>query len=123
MPTNFFKPGNPGGPGRPRKITAPEEARKFIETLVTDPVYRAKLLQDLQARKLAPQIEIFLWAHIAGQPKHRVEHTGLNDGPIGVSVVPVEQLTDAQLDVIEQVLKATSTLKEVVPVPEPENIQ
>ena len=49
------------------------EARVFARSLVNDPEYRKKLLEDLRARRLAPQLESMLWAYAWGKPPDRIE--------------------------------------------------
>ena len=79
----LFVKGDPrcGRPkGCPNKVTV--EARQAATELVDDPEYRAKLLQDLRDRRLAPAIEQMLWYYSKGKPKETVEHTGPDGGPI-----------------------------------------
>jgi len=75
--------GSPGRPkGVPNKVTT--EARAACTQLVDDPVYRAKLLDDLRERKVAPAIECLLWYYAKGKPKDSVEVTGAAGGALTV---------------------------------------
>jgi len=52
---------------KPGMSPAPDRA------IADDPTYRRKLLKDLQARRLAPAIEVMLWHYAYGVPKQPVE--------------------------------------------------
>ena len=64
-----------GGPGRkkgiPNKATA--DVKAFAEGLVDDPLYLAKLTEDLRARKVSPAIEEMIWHYAKGKPKDVIE--------------------------------------------------
>jgi hypothetical protein len=72
--------------GTPNKVTV--EARLAAAALVDDPVYRARLAQDMRARKIAPVIEQMLWYYAKGKPKEGVDLTLTPD---------ISDLTDAEL--------------------------
>lgn len=103
-----FLKGCKPGPGRPK---AAHSARELCNRIVDDPAYLKALYDAAVARSLDPKIEQMIWCYAKGPAptKTRIEHTGLNDGPVQVSVVPTSQLTDEQLDVLEQVLLKSST--------------
>lgn len=60
--------------GTPNKVTV--EAKAAAEALVDDPVYRAKLAEDFQARRVHPTIESMIWHYAKGKPKESVELSG-----------------------------------------------
>ena len=84
-----------GGPGRPKgvpnKVTV--EAKAAAEALVDDPIYREQLTLDLQARKLAPAVEVMLWHYAKGKPKDVIEF----DGRVNVHDQKLERMTDEEL--------------------------
>jgi len=57
-------------PGSPNRVTV--EVRAAAAALVDDPTYRARLLDDLRKRKLAPAVETMLWYYAKGKPKETV---------------------------------------------------
>jgi hypothetical protein len=63
-----FEKGHHSGrpPGALNKVT--EAAREFATRLVEDPIYQAKLLEDLRERKLGPAMETLLWHYSKGKP-------------------------------------------------------
>lgn len=105
-----FTKGCKPGPGRPKGMAVHPSARELCQRIVEDPAYLQALHKAAISRELDPKIEQMLWCYAKGPvpAKARIEHTGLNEGPLQVSVVPTSQLTDAQLDVLEQVLLKTS---------------
>lgn len=68
-----LKRGGSGGrpKGTPNKVTI--EAREVAASLVDDPVYRAKLVEDWRARKVNPAIEQMIWHYAKGKPVERYE--------------------------------------------------
>jgi hypothetical protein len=75
---------------RPEGSPEQGDSKAFAESLIDDPVYRAKLRRDLRARKVSPPIEQMLWAYAKGKPKDVVELQG------GLNLVD-ERATDEEL--------------------------
>jgi hypothetical protein len=51
------------------------EVRTAAAAMVSDEVYRAKLMKDLRQRRVSPPVETMLWAYAFGRPVERHEVT------------------------------------------------
>lgn len=71
---------DPRTPDRPdtkkmtRKLRA-EEARGIMRYLIEDPVYLENFQNRMREGRLAPPIEVMVWAYAYGKPKEQVEVT------------------------------------------------
>lgn len=103
-----LRPGEtPKEPRRPRgKMITKLDCLQMIE----DPVYRARLLEDLRVRKLRPAVECMLWYYAKGKPKEMVEHSGTLSLQQELSALTPEELHKRALDVASMLAKQAPTV-------------
>lgn len=80
MPRNIYQKGNPGGPGRPKKVV--EEARlSLLKEIFNEDEERAVILNVMRIAKLkgkttnqvAINASTWLWDRVYGKPKEYLE--------------------------------------------------
>lgn len=94
-----FKPGNPGGPGRPRTAKFSDAAKQLAAEVrkkggreISGAEELAEVCLARAVRGSARHAELFL-AYAEGKPKQGVELSGPDGGPMRC-----DQLTEAQID-------------------------
>jgi len=110
-----FKPGNPGGPGRPRTAKFSEAARQIADEIETKGKYKGmtgaqRLAQhcfDRGMKGSARHAELFL-GYAEGRPNYAVELTGPGGGAL-----KLENMTQADIDarIAELMRKYTESKK------------
>ena len=83
--------------GKKRKV--PLLAKLDCLAMVEDPIYRARLLEDLRNRDLRPAVECMLWYYAKGKPKELVEHSGTLSLQEELSALSTEELRARALDI------------------------
>jgi len=83
--------------GKKRKV--PLIAKLDCLAMVEDPIYRARLLEDLRVRDIRPAVECMLWYYAKGKPKEMVEHSGTLSLQEELSALSTEELRARALDI------------------------
>lgn len=75
-----YRPGEARSSRAGRKKGVPNKAagelKSWCQRLVQDPVYRAKLTADFQARRKCQEMEKLIWYYAAGKPREEQHVTG-----------------------------------------------
>jgi hypothetical protein len=73
--------------GSRNKVT--QVAQQLASGLVNDQEYLKRLKARLESGKIAPAIEVMLWAYAHGKPKESIELSGPGGGPIVTQIARV----------------------------------
>ena len=91
-----FQPGNPGGPGRPKKAIEERYVKSLYSVLKQSDWKEIVEKAIAQAKRGDHQARKWLSDYALGTPIQRIENTGADGGPIVTQVISGVSYADLQ---------------------------